>query len=47
MKPLAGGALEDARLALGYLTKLDFLDVLIPGMADEKEIKVKPKRCRR
>ena len=40
MKPLAGGALEDARLALRYLTKLDFLDVLIPGMADEKEIKV-------
>ena len=38
MKPLAGGAIEDARLALRYLSKLEFLDLLIPGMADEKEI---------
>lgn len=40
MKPLAGGAIEDARLALRYLSKKEFLDVLIPGMADVKEIKV-------
>ncbi len=38
MKPLAGGALEDARLALRYIAMNDDVTVVIPGMAEEKEI---------
>lgn len=32
MKPLAGGAIEDARLALRYISACDNVDVIIPGM---------------
>ncbi len=32
MKPLAGGALEDGKLALRYILSKDFVDVVIPGM---------------
>ena len=32
MKPLAGGALEDARLALRFIAKNDLVDLIIPGM---------------
>lgn len=38
MKPLAGGALEDATLALRYITNNDAVTVVIPGMAEEKEL---------
>ena len=38
MKPLAGGAIENATLALRFLAKSDPVDLLIPGMADPKEL---------
>ena len=38
MKPLAGGAIEDATLALRYIAKNEDVTVVIPGMAEEKEI---------
>jgi len=38
MKPLAGGALDDATLALRYICQNDAVSVVIPGMAEEKEI---------
>ncbi len=38
MKPLAGGAIEDATLALRYIMKNDAVTIAIPGMAEEKEI---------
>ena len=38
MKPLAGGAIEDATLALRFICANDAVTVAIPGMAEEKEI---------
>ena len=38
MRPLAGGAIEDATLALRYILKNDAVTIAIPGMAEEKEI---------
>ena len=38
MKPLAGGAIEDATLAIRFLCADPNVSVVIPGMADEKEI---------
>lgn len=38
MKPLAGGAIEDGRLALRYILANDNVTVAIPGMADVKEL---------
>ncbi|MBQ1257580.1 MAG: aldo/keto reductase [Clostridia bacterium] len=38
MKPLAGGALEDATLALRFILLNDAVSVVIPGMYAEKEI---------
>ena len=38
MKPLAGGAIEDATLALRYIISNPDVTVVIPGMADAKEI---------
>ena len=38
MKPLAGGALEDAALAMRFLVSNPDVTVVIPGMADAKEI---------
>lgn len=38
MKPLAGGAIEDATLALRYICANQDVSVVIPGMADLKEI---------
>ena len=38
MKPLAGGAIEDATLALRYICANEDVTVVIPGMAEEKEI---------
>ena len=38
MKPMAGGAIENATLALRYIANNPDVDVVIPGMADLKEI---------
>ena len=38
MKPLAGGAIEDAALALRFVASNPAVTVVIPGMADESEI---------
>ena len=38
MKPLAGGALEDATLALRFICANPNVSVVIPGMAEEKEL---------
>ena len=38
MKPLAGGAIENATLALRYICENDAVTVVIPGMADPKEL---------
>ena len=38
MKPLAGGAIEDATLALRYICANPHISVVIPGMADPKEL---------
>ena len=38
MKPLAGGAIEDGRLALRYICRNDAVTVAIPGMYSVKEV---------
>ena len=38
MKPLAGGAIENGTLALRYICANDDITVVIPGMAEQKEI---------
>ena len=38
MKPLAGGALEDATLAMRFVCANPNVSVVIPGMAEEKEL---------
>ncbi|MBE6778916.1 MAG: aldo/keto reductase [Ruminococcaceae bacterium] len=38
MKPLAGGAIEDAHLALRFIVQNPAVDVVIPGMATAQEI---------
>ena len=38
MKPLAGGAIEDGRLALRYILANDNVTVAIPGMAEVEEL---------
>ena len=38
MKPLAGGALEDAELAIRFIAKNPDVSVVIPGMYDVREI---------
>lgn len=39
MKPLAGGAIEDAPLAIRYIKNNPAVSVIIPGMADPAELK--------
>lgn len=39
MKPLAGGAIENANLAIKFIANNSNVTVVIPGMADESEIK--------
>ena len=39
MKPLAGGAIEDATLALRYVCANPNVTVVIPGMAEPKELR--------
>ncbi len=38
MKPLAGGAIEDGRLALRYILQNPDAALVIPGMAEEREV---------
>ncbi|MCI8515216.1 MAG: aldo/keto reductase [Lachnospiraceae bacterium] len=38
MKPLAGGAIEDGRLAMRFIAKNPNVTVIIPGMAEVKEL---------
>ena len=38
MKPLAGGAIEDAQLALRYVSACESVDVIIPGMDYPKQV---------
>ena len=38
MKPLAGGAIEDATLAMRFVCANQNIGVVIPGMADPKEL---------
>ena len=39
MKPLAGGALEDAALAMRFIAQNPDVSVVIPGMCDVREVK--------
>ena len=45
MKPLAGGALEDASLAMRFLVSNPDVTVVIPGMADAREIEQNLAAC--
>lgn len=45
MKPLAGGAIEDATLAVRYICANGNVTVVIPGMAEEKELKQNVEAC--
>ena len=38
MKPLAGGAIDDAKLAIKYILSKDYIDVVIPGMESIEQI---------
>lgn len=38
MKPLAGGAIDDARLALRYISACENVDVIIPGMDEPAQV---------
>ena len=38
MKPLAGGAIDDAALAMRFMCANENVSVIIPGMAEEKEL---------
>lgn len=39
MKPLAGGAIDDATLAIKYILSKDYIDVVIPGMDSVDQVK--------
>lgn len=45
MKPLAGGAIENAELALRYVCANPNVTVVIPGMAEEKELEENLRAC--
>lgn len=45
MKPLAGGAIENATLALRYVCANEDVSVVIPGMADMAELEENIKAC--
>lgn len=38
MKPLAGGAIDNAHLAIRFIMNNPYVDVVIPGMAEKREI---------
>ena len=39
MKPLAGGAIDDAKLAIKYILSKNYIDVVIPGMENIEQVK--------
>ncbi|WP_042277077.1 aldo/keto reductase [[Clostridium] dakarense] len=39
MKPLAGGALDDASLAIKYILSKDYIDIVIPGMDSVEQVR--------
>lgn len=39
MKPLAGGNIEDADLAIRYILNKECIDIIIPGMGSSKEVR--------
>ena len=39
MKPLAGGAIDDAKLAIKYILSKDYIDVVIPGMENIEQVR--------
>lgn len=45
MKPLAGGAIENSRLALRYICSNKNVTVVIPGMAEEQELEKNLSAC--
>ena len=45
MKPLGGGAIDDATLALRFILQNDAVSVVIPGMAEETEIQQNLAAC--
>ena len=45
MKPLAGGTIENASLAIRYICANDNVTVVIPGMAEEKELEQNLRAC--
>lgn len=45
MKPLAGGAIENSRLALRYICSNKNVTVVIPGMAEEQELEKNISAC--
>ena len=45
MKPLAGGAIENVSLAIRYICANDNVTVVIPGMAEEKELEQNLRAC--
>lgn len=45
MKPLAGGAIEDASLALRYISANEDVTIVIPGMAEIEELEQNIKAC--
>ncbi len=45
MKPLAGGAIENGTLALRYICANPNVTIVIPGMAEEKELDENIKAC--
>ena len=45
MKPLAGGAIEDATVALRYIMANPHVTVAIPGMADQEELTQNAAAC--
>ena len=45
MKPLAGGAIEDAKIAMRFILANDDVTVVIPGMADVREIEQNAAVC--
>lgn len=38
MKPLAGGAIDNAKLAIKYILSKDYIDVVIPGMDSVEQV---------
>ena len=39
MKPLAGGVIDDAKLAIKYILSKDYIDVVIPGMESIEQVR--------